>query len=428
MARRAARSAHLKVASRLVGSLLLEIWESFWIALRAIRVNKLRAVLTTLGIIIGITAVTSMVTVINGIDREFENSLSALGADVLYVEKWPWVQGPSSEWWVYWNRPRITAELAEPIEARSRLAAAVAPVVDSGRSVVYGGRSIPFVSIEGSTEDYERVHNISIAQGRFYNAFDNRAARRVAVIGAAVAEELFPVETPLGKVIRLGGHSLQVIGVLEKVGSGFGDSSQDTQVKIPFNTFSNLFGTGWRDASIHVRVVSVDLVPAARDELTGILRTARGLDATERDDFEINQLESLRETLAPVKLAIFGIGIFLTALSLLVGGIGVMNIMFVSVTERTREIGIRKAIGAKRRTILIQFLIESVIICLIGGSIAVLLALWISNLVNKFMPTYLPAGTIVMALFICVAIGIGFGLAPAWRAARSEPIEALHHE
>ncbi|HEX7071532.1 MAG TPA: ABC transporter permease, partial [Rhodothermales bacterium] len=161
--------------------MLLEIWESFWIALRAIQVNKLRAVLTTLGIVIGITAVTSMVTVVNGIEREFEQSLSDLGADVLYVERWPWVTGPRTEWWVYRNRPRITDELVEVIESRSRYARAVAPVVYTGRSAVYGGRTVHGVGIEGSTEDYERVHNVRLAQGRFYNALDNRTARKVAV-------------------------------------------------------------------------------------------------------------------------------------------------------------------------------------------------------------------------------------------------------
>ena len=407
---------------------LLEIWEAFWIALRAIRVNKMRAILTTLGIIIGITAVTSMVTVINGIDQEFEASLSELGADVLYVERWPWTMGPGSKWWEYRNRPRITSELVDVIDRRSRYAVATAPVVSTQRPASFGSRVLAGVNIEGSTEAYERVHTVRVAEGRFYNAFDNRLGRNVVVVGARVAQELFPVEQPIGKTIRLGGHPFQVIGVLQATGSGQGDSSDDAMVRIPYSTFSSLFGTNWRDASVQVRVASADLVPAAQDELTGILRAARGLDATDKNDFEINQLQSLREQLAPVKMAIFGIGIFLTALSLIVGGIGVMNIMFVSVTERTREIGIRKAVGAPRRAILSQFLIEAVIICLIGGFIAVALAVWIASMIKKFMPAYLPPETILLAFSICVLIGIVFGLAPAWRAAQSEPIEALHHE
>ena len=411
-----------------MNDLFLEIWESLWIALRAIRVNKLRAVLTTLGIIIGITAVTSMVTVINGIDREFENALSDLGADVLYVERWPWAGGPGFEWWEYINRPRITADLVEVIESRSRYAAAVTAVVSTQRTATYGRRNVAGVQIEGSTPEYPRVRTVKLASGRFFNEFDERMARPVVVIGARVAMELFPVEVPLGKSIRLGGRRVQVIGVLEPSGSGQDAGSEDARIRMPYSTFSNFFGTNWRDASVQVRVLSSDLVPAAEDELTGILRAARGLDATEENDFEINQLKTLREQLAPVKLAIYGIGIFLTALSLIVGGIGVMNIMFVSVTERTKEIGIRKAMGARRRTILIQFLIEAVIICLIGGAIAIVLAIWISKMIQTFMPSYLPPGTIVMAFSICVLIGIVFGLAPAWRAARSEPIEALHHE
>ena len=405
------------------------IWESIWIALRAIRVNKLRAVLTTLGIIIGITAVTSMVTVINGINRGFEDSLSDIGADVLFVEKWPWVQGPGFKWWEYRNRPPIRAELADVIDERSKYAQAVTVVAETGRNVRYGSQTLSGTRIEGATASYDRVHVVKLEMGRFFTDFDNRTARNVAVIGAGVADELFPVEMPLGKTISIDGHPYKVIGVLERQGKGQGDNaSWDSQIKIPLSTFSAHFGTTHRSLSVRVRAPSADAVPAAQDELTGILRTARGLDAREANDFEINQQKSLREALAPVKAAIFGIGIFLTALSLLVGGIGVMNIMFVSVTERTREIGIRKALGARRTTILTQFLIEAIIICLIGGGIAVGLSFGLSRLIAEHMPAYLPFSTVLMALTICVAIGVAFGLAPAWRAARAEPIEALRHE
>lgn len=412
-----------------MNKVLFQIGEDILIALRAIRVHKLRAILTTLGIIIGITSVTSMVTIINGIEQQFEKELSELGADVLYIEKWPWMMGPGTKWWVYANRPRITDDLIEPIRARSRFATAVAPVVTTGRSVRAEGETITRVRIEGSTPAYEIVHPTKLSQGRFYNELDDRTSQKVAVVGATIAEMLFPFRNPIGQSIRIDGKPFRVIGVLEKRGSGQGENNGwDSQVKIPFNTFKSTFGVSRRDVSIHVKIVSPELMPAAEEELTGILRIARQIDAMEDNNFEINQQQNLREQLAPVKFAIYGIGIFLTALSLLVGGIGVMNIMFVSVKERTREIGIRKAIGARRKSILTQFLVEAVVLCLIGGAIAIMLAIGLTGLIKLVMPAYLPFSTIILAMGICVAIGVLFGLAPAWTAARSEPIVALRYE
>jgi putative ABC transport system permease protein len=417
-----------KLFVRPVLHFLLELRESFAIALRAIWVNKMRSTLTSLGIIIGIASVTSMATVINGIEQGFDASMSDLGADVLYVEQWPWSSGPGDEWWKYRNRPRITADLIDPIERRSQYAVAITPVVETRRSAQYRGQTVSNVWVQGSTVAYERVHPVPIETGRFFSDLDDRGGRRVAVIGSQIAEALFLHEEPLGKTIRLGGHPFLVIGVLEHQGQTMGGPSRDTRVMIPFSAFQGIFGTAWRNTSIQVRVSSAEDVEQARDELTGILRSARRLDAMEEDNFVINDQKNLRESLAPVKRAIYGIGIFLTALSLLVGGIGVMNIMFVSVKERTREIGLRKALGARRMTILIQFLIEAMVVCLIGGVIGVGLSLVLTVLINLVITAILPLGTVILAFSICLLIGLVFGLAPAWAAARSEPIESLRYE
>jgi putative ABC transport system permease protein len=301
--------------------------------------------------------------------------------------------------------------------------------VDTNRPVKFEGKTISGIEVKGVTAEYPRVHVVNLERGYFFSELDNRSARSVAVIGAGIAEELFPVRDPLGKPIRIAGHRFQVIGVLEREGSGADDpQSADQQVFIPFEAFQRLFGTARRSVSVQIKVTSPEVMPVAKDELTGILRVARGLGALEDNDFEINEQQSLREQLAPVKLAIYLIGIFLTALALLVGGIGVMNIMFVSVRERTREIGIRKAVGAKRRTILLQFLIEAIIICLIGGVIGVLLSLPVAALIRLVLPAYVDVGTIALAFGICILVGVFFGLVPAWRAANSEPIEALRYE
>lgn len=409
--------------------MLLEMWEALMSAARAIASHKMRSVLTTLGIVIGITSVTSMATVINGIERYFNESMAQLGTDVLYIEKWPWMSGPGSKWWEYMNRPPIDASLAEVIEERARLISAAAPVVMTSRPVSYKGETITPVRIEASTASFPRVHPVDLAEGRFYSHLDDRTARRVAVIGATIDEKLFPHETSIGKHIRIAGHRFQVIGVLARQGTGAEqDASADEMVRIPFNAFEVLFGA--RDRNVSVRARTMENVPldAAKDELTGIVRLARKVDAFEENNFEINEHQTLRAQMAPVKTAIYGIGLFLTALALLVGGIGVMNIMFVSVKERTKEIGLRKALGAKRRAILGQFLIEAVIVCLIGGMIGVLFASAVAALINIVFTAYLPFETVVLAFSICVLIGITFGLAPAWTAAKSDPIESLRYE
>ena len=409
--------------------LFTEFFEGMRIALRAVKANKLRSILTTLGIVIGITSVTAMATVINGVEQNFEEQMSELGTDVLYIEKWPWARGPGFKWWNYINRPDIKPQLAEVVSDRSRFAVAAVPVVNTGRAVRYQDKSISGVGIQGSTSHYPNVYSVDLDSGRFYNDLEDRSGRNVAVVGAGIAEELFPIEEPIGKMIRIAGVRFQVIGVLMRKGSDAEGSGQsDLLIQIPFTSFKNNFGMARRSASVRVKVANSELMVDAKDELTGIVRAARRLDARDENDFEINEQQSLREQLAPVKLTIYAIGIFLSALSLLVGGIGVMNIMFVSVKERTREIGIRKAIGAKRRTILLQFMIEAILVCIIGGIIGVLIAISITGLINLFFPALLPMSTVVVAFVICIMIGVIFGLAPAWTAAKAEPIEALRYE
>jgi len=408
-----------------------EIVEGVRIAAQAIWTNKMRSVLTTLGIIIGIASVTLMATIINGVDQEFEKSLSSLGTDVLYVDDRPWGFNTGGEWWAYINRPPIRADLVEPIRTRSRYADRVAPLVSTRRTASYKNRDVD-VSIEGSTPEYGVIRNVELSAGRFFTDADERAARNVCVIGADIAETLFPVATPLGKRIRLEGFPCRVIGVHVREGSGlFGENaSPDTRVMMPFQTFKAAFGLSrWRDITVMVQVRSISEIEAAESELTGILRTARRVEPGAENNFAINAQDEIRASFAPVKVTIYGVGIFLTALALLVGGIGVMNIMFVSVRERTKEIGIRKAVGAKRRAILLQFLVEAVIVCLIGGAIGVGLSALLTVAINAAgITALLPLDTVALAFSICVGVGVLFGIAPAWQAANAEPIEALRYE
>ncbi|PEN13081.1 ABC transporter ATP-binding protein [Longibacter salinarum] len=410
---------------------LFELYEGLRIAGQAIWANKLRSVLTTLGIIIGIIAVTLMATVIDGLDQQFEKSLSQLGTDVVYVSKWPWGQNTNLDWWNYVNRPAIESRLAESIRERSRYARAVAPMTSTNRTVQFKERSIG-AEVTGSTPEYGRIRNVELESGRFFTEADERGARNVCVIGATVAEELFPIATPLGKRIRLGNKPCSVIGVQEKQGKGlFGSVSSDESVIMPFSTFEKLFGMSrWRSINVMIQLPQGPAMEQGKDEITGIVRIARGVEPTEENNFEINDSARIRQSFSATKIAINSVGLFLTSLALVVGGIGVSNIMFVSVRERTKEIGVRKAVGAKRRTIMLQFLVEAIIVCMIGGLIGVAISIGLTPLIEAVMgvTAVLPLDTILIAFGICVFVGIVAGIAPAWQAATADPIEALRYE
>ena len=407
-----------------------EINEGLHIAARAVWTNKLRSVLTTLGIIIGIAAVTSMATILNGISQQFEKTLSSLGTDVIYVTRFPAARGPGFEWWKYVGRPPISEGLVETIDERSRYASAVAPRTLTRRRARRNNNIIEAV-VTGSTPAYGRIKNIELQAGRFLTESDERSAKNVCVIGAKVDDELFPVGSALQKDIRVDGKTCTVIGVRERQGAGlFGNTSEDERIIFPFSTFKKLFGISrWRSINVMVKVDETSQMDRAVDELTGIIRAARGQDPLEENNFELVEQDTVRQQFAPVKFAIYAVGLFLTGLALVVGGIGVMNIMYVSVKERTKEIGLRKAVGAKRRTILLQFLIEAVIICMIGGAIGVTFSFGLAGIISTLgIPSVLPLSTVGLAFGICVAVGVLFGLAPAWQAAKAQPVEALRYE
>jgi putative ABC transport system permease protein len=407
-----------------------ELKEGLSIAWDAIRANKMRSILTTLGIIIGIVTVTSMATAIDALNRAFHESISVLGADVLFVSRQSWVDHSFEDWLKEQKRRPITREQVRLVERQMFLAKAVAPEVDVGQAVWYENRRSSRVQIIGTTDQFPITSGFDVAQGRFMTSAEAEGGRPVCVIGNDVATNLFLKVSPLGKKIKIGARRLEVIGVLEKRGSFLGMESFDNEVIIPIQQF--LIGY-WRnpDFVIQVKVKHLDHLDDAKEELRGLLRKIRHVAPADPDDFAINQQDQFIKTFDAVTGTIATVGLLITGMSLFVGGIGIMNIMFVSVAERTREIGVRKAIGAKRRTILLQFLIEAASICLLGGLAGLGITYFLTVMVGWVFP-YFPVtmSLPVMGLAIATSIvtGVTSGFLPAWRAARMNPVDALRNE
>ncbi len=406
---------------------LVELKEGLLIAWDSIRANKLRSWLTTLGIVIGIVSVTLMGAAIDGLNRSFQESLSSMGSDVLFADRMNWFINSEDEWLKEYKRRTVTWDQVKAVEREMTLATAVAPSVFAGQSVRYQNRSTGRVTVIGSTDEFQLTAGLGVSAGRFLSASDTEGGRPVCVIGNDVATNLFSRESPVGKRIRIGSRWLEVVGVLDKRGSFLGIDSMDNQVVMPIQQF--LIGY-WRnpDFEIQVKVRDAAQMEDAKEELRGVLRKIRHVAPGDPDDFSINQQETVVKMFHQIAGTIGAVGLAVTSLSLFVGGIGIMNIMFVSVAERTREIGVRKAIGAKRRNILLQFLIEAASICLLGGLTGVAIAYGLTLVASQVFPVRLSLPVTTIAILVSLLTGVVSGFLPAWRAARMDPVEALRNE
>jgi putative ABC transport system permease protein len=411
----------------------MEIVESFRIAIMQIRAHKMRSILTALGVIIGIIAVTLMGSAIGGIELGFERSLAVIGDDILYVEKWPWHH--VDDWWNYRNRRRIEVRYAEDLKRiidgtpNSQLVTAV-PTINTARNIKFGAQSVRSVFTQGTTEEFLITSTAQFKEGRFMTEMESRGGHNVVILGYDVAEALFPNQPTLGKIVSIDGNPFRVIGVYAKQGTFLGLFSFDTYAVVPLAAFQKSFSSRL-DTSIRVKVKDKNRLQAATDELTGAMRRVRGLRPEQKDDFSINEQQALRSTIDPIKGGIAMAGLFVTGLALFVGAIGIMNITYVSVKERTREIGTRKAVGARRRTILLQFLIEAVSICLIGGAVGLVLSYVLTRAVAAAVPSFpmqFSMGLVIVGLIVSTLTGIFSGFAPALTASRLDPIEALRYE
>ena len=410
-----------------------EISESLRMAFSQIYANKLRSMLTALGVIIGIVAVTLMGTAILGIDSGVESSLSGFGDDVLYVSRQPWRD--VSDWWNLRNRPEINPNQAQMINdwiaARpgGPLKLAV-PAAGTNMTIIRGAYRVNNITSYGTSADLGRIVKSDMKEGRFFSEIESRNASNVIVIGFDVADALFPNESPIGQTVRIRNQQFNVVGVAARQGSFLGLFSWDSQVFLPLDSFARLYPIRFANPEIRVQM-DTSRQQEAEDELRGIMRRARRLSPEKKDNFDINSQQIIREQLDPIKKGIATAGLVITSLALFVGAIGIMNITYVSVKERTKEIGTRKALGARRRTILLQFLIEAVSICLLGGIGGLATAWTMAAVVGVLMPAFplvFSLGLVLMGLVVSVLTGIFSGFAPAWSASKLDPVVALRYE
>ncbi len=403
--------------------------ESLSFAYQAIVVNKMRTFLSLFGITIGIFAIISVFTIVDSLEKNVRDSIQSLGDNVVYVQKWPWIMDGEYTWWKFMNRPQPSFEDLNAIRSKSLLTQSSVICLQVNQLIKYQNSSSPNTGVMAVSNDYEEVRSFEIAQGRYFSPFEMQSGRPVAIVGATIASELFQETDPVGKTLKIGGRKVEVIGVFLKEGkSAIGDNSMDDIVLVPINYakgFVDLRRVGlWIMVKAKDGVTTDDL----SDELRGILRTQRKLKPVQEDNFALNKISMLRQGVDNIFKMIDLAGWIIGGFSIIVGGFGIANIMFVSVKERTSMIGIQKALGAKNYFILFQFLYESVLLSILGGVIGLLLVFGITTLISNTsdFSIVLTAANIVRGLAISAVIGIVSGFAPAWTASRLSPVEAIN--
>lgn len=407
--------------------------DAFFMALEAIRDNLLRSILTLLGIVIGVFAIIAVMTAIRTLESSINTGLNVFGSDVIFVQKSPVLNiGDRNSRRKYWRRPNITYDMA--LELRDRMVGAEFVSAQDGT----GGKTIRFkkestnpnVAVQGVDEFGLEALNHRLDYGRNIIREDVEYNRRVVILGTDVIQKLFPFEDPMDQTISINGIGFTVIGVLQRKGEMFGQS-QDNFVIVPMTSFLQYFGNRWTSLGISIKAPDSESFNVVKEEVIDQMRIVRGLGPLEENDFEVTSNDALIDTFGAFTAGIKMFAGAVSVIALVVAGIGIMNIMLVSVSERIKEIGVRKAIGATRNNILFQFLLEAVFLSLIGGVIGVLLGVGVGNMVTfvfKDVAAVVPIDWVFIGLGVCSFIGIVFGIYPAYKAAGLDPIESLRHE
>jgi putative ABC transport system permease protein len=405
------------------------IRESYLFAFQAIVVNKLRTFLSLLGITIGIFAVITVFTIVDSMEITIRKNIESLGNNVMFIEKWPWAFGGDYPWWKYLNRPVAKPSEMNDIIKRSSSIETATFFVKALKTVKHLDRSIDNVLVLCVSQDYDKVWTLNLSDGRYFTPPESASGKNVAVIGSNIAETLFENTVPIGKTIKIFGRNLEVIGVIKKVGKDLFGGGTDDQILIPANWARNVIDI---KSEIYEPCIIVKAKPfysnaEVKDELTGIMRSLRKLKPSAEDNFAINETDILTKGFESIFDVLSIAGWIIGGFSLLVGGFGIANIMFVSVRERTNIIGIQKSLGAKNYFILFEFLFEAIILCLIGGTFGLLLVYLGTVIVASAfdMELMLTAGNIMLGVFVSASIGLISGYIPAYMASKLDPVVAI---
>lgn len=405
-----------------------QTFESFRFAWQALRSNLLRTMLSLLGVTVGIFAIIAVFTLVDSLERNIKDSLSFIGDKVVYVQKWPWSFGGEYQWWKYFQRPEPTYKEYRFLSDNLENAQAVVATDGKGRVTIKNGNNSMAAFIQGTTLDYNKISDVPIEQGRYFTPQEIDNARNVTIIGSDIAENIFPGQDPVGKSFKINNMNFMVIGLQTKKGESILNVGANPDIKclIPYGAFAKMF---------HSMTPSIDIVVKGYDtdegllelesEIRGMLRTRRGLRPVQDDSFAINRPEALATAISGIFSVLTVAGWVIGGFSILIGGFGIANIMFVSVKERTNIIGIQKSLGAKNYFILFQFLFEAVLLSLVGGLAGIFLVYLLSFMSLGSLDLQLTAANIILGLGVSSVIGIVSGIIPAFTASRLDPVIAI---
>ncbi len=404
--------------------------ESFFFAWSALNASRLRTFLSLLGITIGIFSIITVFTIVDSLEHNLKTGIQELGDNVVYIHKWPWEFKEDFPWWKYMNRPVPTVKEFERLNGRVKTSQSMAFHVAGRKPVKYKSNTVDNVTITGGSYEYDKITNFDIAEGRYFTESESNAGRNTCLIGSTIAEALFlNGENPLGKNIKIGGIKLQVIGVFKKQGESLLGNSTDAQILVPVNFIRNYVDIRSENLDPYIAVKAKDGISndQMKDELRGLMRGLRQLAPETEDDFALNETKVISQGFDGLFSVVGLAGWIIGGFSILVGGFGIANIMFVSVKERTSLIGIQKSLGAKNYFILMQFLFESVFLSLIGGLMGLLL-IWLLTLAigdSAGMDIFLSQSNVILGVTISFLIGIISGFVPAYSASQLDPVEAI---